>query len=70
MWFLHDPIFWALVGFGVLIGLWNKADDKRRIRALLAANDQYWNQLLIKHQKAIAEAYQEGRPFQIDIERD
>ena len=69
MGFLFDPIFWGIVAFCVVMHLWNERDNKRYIRSLLLANDRMWNELLIKHQKAIADAFMEGKPFQIDIER-
>lgn len=69
MWFLTDPIFWGLIAVAVGLHLWNKADDKRHIRDLLAKNDEMWNDLIAQHQQAIAEAYQQGKGFQINIDR-
>ena len=44
--------------------------DKRRIKQMLAENDRMWNDLVNKHQKTIAESFQEGKPVTFTIERD
>jgi hypothetical protein len=69
MGFLFDPTFWVIAGICVLLFLWSEADDKRRIRRLLEETDREWNALIIEHQKAIADAYMEGKGFQINLIR-
>lgn len=66
---MFDPTLCAIVAFCAVVCLWDHADQKRHIRDLLNANDKMWNELIIKHQKSIVEAYEQGKPFQINIER-
>lgn len=62
------PIVWIILGVIALFVI----DDilaKQHARRLLAENDRMWNELINQHQKEIAEAYREGKPFQINIDR-
>lgn len=69
MGFLLDPAFWVVVAGVVVYSIWDHATDKRHIRDVLAKNDEMWNDLINQHQQAIAEAYQQGKSFKINIER-
>lgn len=63
---------WDLIiigGIVVAAFLWSEAGNKRHVRDLLTKNDEMWNDLIAEHQKAIAEAYQQGKGFRINIER-
>jgi hypothetical protein len=61
-------IVWIILGVVALFVIDGIA-EKRRISRLLADNDRMWNELINTHQQAIAEAYQEGKGFQINVDR-
>ena len=64
--------FYPYIAMAVGIGLYVYFDDladKRYIRKLLAENDRMWSDLVNNNLKAIAEAYQEGKPVAFNIER-
>lgn len=64
--------FYPYIGMAIGLGLYLYFDDvieKRHIKKLLAENDRMWNDLVNKNQKAIAEAFQEGKPVTFNIER-
>lgn len=60
----------ALGAFVLVVSAWEHVSEQRRIKQLLVENDRMWNELINKHQKEIAESYEQGKPCQITIERD
>ena len=65
--------FIPLIVVGIVVAIYLAFEDaaqKRRIRQMLEENDRMWNDLVNKHQKTIAESFQEGKPVTFTIERD
>jgi hypothetical protein len=65
--------FYPYIGMAIGLGIYlffEEQADKRRIRQLLAETDRMWIDLVNKHQKAIAEAFQEGKQVSFTIERE
>jgi hypothetical protein len=69
--FQESNMPWDLIIIGGLVlgaYLWSEAGNKRYIRDLLAERDQAWNEIINKHQKTIAEAYEKGEPVRFTIQ--
>jgi hypothetical protein len=68
-WLFSMPLgFWLAVALvtSCFVSEW---DTKRRIRLALEESDREWNECINQHHKTIAEAYAEGKPVQITMER-
>jgi hypothetical protein len=64
--------FYPYIVIAIVVGIYvffEEQADKRRIKELLAENDRLWNDVINKHQRTIAEAYQQGQPCAFTIER-
>ncbi len=60
----------ALGAFAFVVAAWEHVSEQRRIKQLLDENDRMWNEIINKHQKTIAEAYEQGNACHFTIERD
>lgn len=64
--------YYPYIGIAIRMGIYlffEEQADKRRIKLILAENDQMWSDLVNKNLKAIAEAYQKGDSVKFNIER-
>jgi hypothetical protein len=67
---MNPLVMW--IAIGVVCVIWQAIDDalhRKRIRALLNATDRQWIEIINKHQKEIAEAYWNGKPFVPTVDR-
>ncbi len=65
--------YYVPIGLGVFmrdLRLIDSRSDERRIKTILEANDQMWNDIISKHQETIAKAYEEGHPCTFRIKRN